>query len=95
MTVIWLNGTVGAGKSAVGQALAYMLPSAIFLDGDNYAGPSHLPNPVRWHMALQECCVRRLAGAFSRRLLWRIRWTGSDMRTSEPFAAGPIVRASS
>jgi shikimate kinase len=47
-TVIWLNGTVGAGKSAVGQALAYMLPSAIFLDGDDYAGPSHLPNPVRW-----------------------------------------------
>jgi hypothetical protein len=53
MTVIWLNATVGAGKSAVGQALACIMPSAVFLDGDDYAGPSHLPHPVRWRMALE------------------------------------------
>jgi len=53
VTIIWLNATVGAGKSAVGRALACMLPSAVFMDGDDYAGPSHLPNPVRWRMALQ------------------------------------------
>jgi hypothetical protein len=53
MTVIWLNATVGAGKSAIGQTLSRMLPSANFLDGDDYAGSSHLPNPVRWQIALQ------------------------------------------
>jgi len=53
VTVIWLNGTVGAGKSAVGRALACMLRSAVFLDGDDDAGPSHLPNSVRWRTALQ------------------------------------------
>jgi hypothetical protein len=51
MAVIWLNATIGAGKSAVGQALAYILPAAVFIDGDDHAGPSHLPNLVRWHMA--------------------------------------------
>jgi hypothetical protein len=53
MTVVWLNATVGSGKSAVGQALARILPSAVFLGGDDYAGPSHLPNPLRWRVALQ------------------------------------------
>ncbi|CAH2602314.1 Shikimate kinase [Rhodovastum atsumiense] len=52
MPVIWLNGTIGAGKSAVGQALAVRLPASRFLDGDDLAGPSHLPNPRRWRMAL-------------------------------------------
>jgi hypothetical protein len=52
MAVVWLNATVGAGKSAVGQALACILPAALFIDGDDHAGPSHLPNLVRWRMAL-------------------------------------------
>ncbi len=50
--VIWLNGTVGSGKSAVGRALAARLPGAVFLDGDDLAGPSGLPNRERWAMAL-------------------------------------------
>jgi hypothetical protein len=53
MTVIWLNATVGAGKTAVGTVLARMLPSAVFMDGDDHAGAAHLPNPIRWRMALQ------------------------------------------
>jgi hypothetical protein len=51
VTVIWLNATVGAGKSAVGQALARLSPANRFIDGDDLAGPRHLPNPVRWRMA--------------------------------------------
>jgi hypothetical protein len=51
--VIWLNGTVGAGKSAVGKAVAAILPGAVFVDGDDHAGPPHLPQAVRWHMALE------------------------------------------
>lgn len=52
MSVVWLNGTVGSGKSTVGAALAKLLPAARFLDGDDLAGPRHLPNSVRWAMAL-------------------------------------------
>jgi shikimate kinase len=44
MSVIWLNGTIGSGKSAVGKALADLLPHARFMDGDNYAGPEYLGN---------------------------------------------------
>ncbi len=53
MAVIWLNATVGGGKSAVGRALARIVPGAVFMDGDDHAGPSHLPNPARWRIALQ------------------------------------------
>ena len=53
MRVIWLNGTVGSGKSAVGRALAVRLPGARFLDGDDCAGPRQLPRGVRWRMALE------------------------------------------
>jgi hypothetical protein len=52
MSVIWLNGTVGSGKTTVGMALAGLLPASRFLDGDDLAGPSYLPNPIRWAMAL-------------------------------------------
>ena len=52
MSVVWLNGTVGSGKSTVGAALASLLPASRFLDGDDLAGPHHMPNPVRWGMAL-------------------------------------------
>ena len=52
MPVVWLNGTVGSGKSTVGAALADLLPVSRFLDGDDVAGPSHLPNHVRWAMAI-------------------------------------------
>ena len=52
MSVVWLNGTVASGKSAIGAALADLLPASKFLDGDDLAGPSHLPNPARWGMAL-------------------------------------------
>ena len=49
--VIWLNGTVGSGKTAVGRALAAMLPHAAFADGDDHVGPSHLPGRRRWRAA--------------------------------------------
>lgn len=52
MSVVWLNGTIGCGKSTVGAAVASLLPASKFLDGDDLAGPRHLPNPVRWNMAL-------------------------------------------
>lgn len=52
MAVVWVNGSVGAGKSAVGRALAGLLPRARFLDGDDLAGPRGLPNAVRWRMAV-------------------------------------------
>ncbi|WP_376100683.1 hypothetical protein ACE7GA_27070 (plasmid) [Roseomonas sp. CCTCC AB2023176] len=65
--VIWLNGGVGSGKSAVGGALARLLPGSRFLDGDDLAGPRHLPNPVRWRMALDA-----LLRAVARR--GRFRW---------------------
>jgi hypothetical protein len=52
MAVVWLNGTVGSGKSVVGRALAASLPGAKFMDGDWYAGPRHLPEARRWRMAL-------------------------------------------
>ncbi len=53
MTVIWLNGTIGCGKSAVGHALAALLPRARFVDGDDLAGPLGVPNAVRWRIALE------------------------------------------
>jgi hypothetical protein len=52
VSVIWLNGTVGSGKSTVGRALADIMPRAVFRDGDDYAGPEHFPSRVRWRMAL-------------------------------------------
>ena len=52
MSVVWLNGTVGSGKSAIGAALANLLPASRFLDGDDLAGPSYLPSAARWGMAL-------------------------------------------
>lgn len=52
MTVIWLNGAVGSGKSVVGAALAALLPRGGFVDGDDHAGPPHLPNRRRWNMAI-------------------------------------------
>ena len=53
MTVIWLNGTIGSGKSAVGRAVAALLPQARFVDGDDLAGPAGLPNRQRWQMAVE------------------------------------------
>ena len=52
MSVIWLNGTIGSGKTAVGKKLAEQLPRARFLDGDDCAGPEGLPNAERWRMAV-------------------------------------------
>src|SRR5260370_8882048 len=52
MSVIWLNVRVGAGKSAVGKALTALLPRAVFMDGDDHAGPQHLAEPLRWRMAV-------------------------------------------
>jgi hypothetical protein len=63
MSVIWLNGTIGSGKSAVGAALAKLLPHARFLDGDDFAGHEHLPDLVRWRMAVNA-------------LLLEVRWGG-------------------
>ncbi len=51
MAVIWLNGTIGSGKTAVGRALAEMLRRAVFMDGDDHAGGEHLPVKHRWDIA--------------------------------------------
>ena len=66
--VIWLNSTVGAGKSAVGQALAAIVPGAAYVDGDDHAGPSHLPPAVSWRIAL-DALLRLIARPRSRRVL--------------------------
>lgn len=66
--MIWLNGTVGAGKSAVGQALAAILPGGAYVDGDDHAGPSSLPRAVGWRRAL-DALLRRVARPRPRRLL--------------------------
>ena len=62
MPVIWLNGTVGSGKSTVGRALAARLPGARFLDGDDFATVG--PAPERWRAAITALLrqVRRLGG---------------------------------
>lgn len=52
MSVIWLNGTIGSGKSAVGAALARLIPYARYLDGDDYMGSEGLPDVRRWRMAV-------------------------------------------
>lgn len=52
MSVLWLNGTIGSGKTAVGRKLAELLPRARFLDGDDCAGPQGLPDAERWRMAV-------------------------------------------
>ena len=49
--MVWLNGTVGSGKSAVGQALAAVLPGAAYLDGDHLAGRSYPPRAAAWRAA--------------------------------------------
>ena len=66
--MIWLNGTVGAGKSAVGRALAAILPGAAYVDGDDHAGPSHLPPAVGWRVAL-DALLRLLARPHPTRFL--------------------------
>ena len=66
MSVIWLNGIVGAGKTAVGRALAACLSQATFMDGDDHAGPRYLPDPARWRFALDALLLataRRAPGA--------------------------------
>ena len=50
--VIWLNGTVGSGKTAVAQAVATLMPRARFADGDDFAGPRDVPPARRWQRAL-------------------------------------------
>jgi hypothetical protein len=52
MSVIWLNGTVGSGKTSVGKVLVKLLAGARFMDGDDCAGPEHLPNFMRWRAAV-------------------------------------------
>lgn len=52
MTVVWINGPVGAGKTAVGRALAALSPSAQFIDGDDHAGPGGGPARIRWRRAM-------------------------------------------
>ena len=49
---MWLNGTVGSGKSTIGAALAGLLPKARFLAGDDLAGPGYLPTVALWSVAL-------------------------------------------
>jgi len=67
MTVIWLNGTVGAGRSAVGRVLADMLPRAAFVDGDDVA-PEGMTGPARWRIAV-DALLRRVARRKARETL--------------------------
>ena len=64
-SVIWLNGTVGAGKTAVGRELARLLAPASFVDGDDVAGPPDQPATWRWRAALRALLqqVRRRGAA--------------------------------
>jgi hypothetical protein len=52
MSFVWINGTVGSGKTAVGRALADILPRAVFVDGDDHALPEHAPASIRWKNAM-------------------------------------------
>ena len=52
MPVIWLNGTVGCGKTAVGRALVALLPDAHFLDGDDFAAQGAGLPAARWRAAV-------------------------------------------
>jgi hypothetical protein len=49
--ILWINGTIGSGKSAVGHALATMLSQARFVDGDDHAGPPDMGRVRRWQQA--------------------------------------------
>lgn len=68
MAVVWLTGTVGAGKTAVGRALAALLPDARFLDGDDLAGPRGGPPARRWERALA-ALLRQVARRDGRHLV--------------------------
>ena len=49
--VLWINGTVGSGKSVVGRAVAVLLPQAHFVDGDDHAGLPGMELVRRWQQA--------------------------------------------
>jgi hypothetical protein len=88
MTVIWLNGTVGPGKSAVGRALAAMVPGATFVDGDDVA-PDGVAGPARWRMAV-DALVRRVS---RRRIFFRVRaaWGRAKRRLLVVTLATPLA----
>lgn len=47
MLVVVLNGPINAGKTTTGQAMAAMLPDALFIDGDDHDAPDGAPLAVR------------------------------------------------
>jgi hypothetical protein len=52
MRVVHLNGPINSGKSTIGQALAALLPDAVFIEGDEHGAPDDLNPPARWVLAL-------------------------------------------
>lgn len=36
MNLIFINGTMGAGKTTVSRALQKLMPPCVFADGDNF-----------------------------------------------------------
>jgi len=58
LTVIHLNGPINSGKSSVGQALADLLPGAVFIDGDDHDAPDDAPLCTRIQVALRRIETR-------------------------------------
>ena len=60
--VIHLNGPINSGKSTVGQALAALIPGAVFIEGDDHGAPDDAPLPDRIAAALDRI-ARLIAGS--------------------------------
>lgn len=88
MWIVWLNGTIGSGKSTVGAALGKLLPNARFLDGDDLAGPEDLPYQIRWRMAVDAAILEVKRGGGSAALVIAYPLSVCDFRRVRAVAAG-------
>jgi hypothetical protein len=58
LTVIHLNGPINSGKPSVGRALAGLLPSAVFIDGNDHDAPDDASLGTRIEVALRRIETR-------------------------------------